>query len=100
VPTGTGGVERTGVALRPGRREQPLGTATGFGRQHRRTLEERGRRGQAPARLRAIGRALELLGDVLVGPGRGVSSVPGPAVGIDLRIGDLRQGAVHLMSLL
>ena len=60
-------VERAGVALRPGSREQPLRTASGFGRQHRRALEERGRGGEAPARLRSAGRALEFLGDVLVG---------------------------------
>ena len=92
-------VERAGVALRPGSREQALRTASGFGRQHRRALEERGRRGQAPARLRSAGRALELLGDVLVGPGRGVGPVPGTTVGIDLRIGGLRQRPVHVLSL-
>ena len=86
-------VERAGVALRPGSREQALRTASGFGRQHRRALEERGRRGQAPAGLRSAGRALELLGDVLVGPRRGLGPMPGATVGIDLRIGGLRQRA-------
>ena len=93
-------VERPGVALRPGRGEQALGTASGLGRQHRRALEERGRRGQAPAPTRSASRAVELLGDVLVGPRRGLGPVPGPAVGIDLRIGDLCQGAVDILSLL
>ena len=93
-------VERPGVALRPGSREEALRTVSGFGRQHRRALEEGGRRGQAPAGLRPAGRGLELPGDVLVGPRRGVGPVPGAAVGIDFRIGRLRQGAVHVLSLL
>ena len=71
---------------------------TGFGRQHRRALEERGRRGQTPAGLRPAGRALEFPGDVLVGPGRGLRPVPGAAVGIGLRVGGLRQRAVHVLS--
>ena len=93
-------VERAGIALRPGRREQALRTAGGFGRQHRRALEERGRRGQAPARLCSAGRALKLLGDVLVGAGRSVGPVPGVAVRIDLRIRHLRQRTVRFLSLL
>jgi hypothetical protein len=43
---------------------------------------------------------VERLGDILVGSGRGVGPVPGAAVGIDLLIGDLRQGAVHVLPLL
>ena len=71
----------------------------GFGRQHRRALEERGRCRQAPAALRAPGRALELLGNVLVRPRGSVGPMPGTAVGIDIRIGDLREDAVRLLSL-
>jgi hypothetical protein len=93
-------VERTGVALRPGSREEALGTASRSGGQHCRALEERCRGSQAPTRLRAASRALELLGNVLVVPRRGVGPVPGAAVGIDLWIGGLRQGAVHVLSLL
>ena len=80
--------------------EQALSTASGIGRQHRRALEERGRRGQTSASLRAAGRPLESLGDLLVGPRRRVGAVPGATVGIDLRIGDVRQGTVHGLSLL
>ena len=93
-------VERAGVALRPGRREQALRPATRFWRQCRGALEERGRRGHPPARLRAPGRALELRGDILVGPRRSMGPVPRAAVRIELRIGDLRERAVHVLSLL
>jgi hypothetical protein len=88
-------VERAGVEFGPGRREQALRPAAGSGRKHRRALQERGRRGQAPAGLRPAGRALELGGDVLVGSGCGLGPVPCPAVRIGLRVGDLRQRAVH-----
>ena len=47
------GVERAGVALRPGRRQPAPGPAGGLGRQRRRAFEERSRCGHAPARLRA-----------------------------------------------
>ena len=93
-------VERAGVALRPGRRQEALRTACGFGGQRRGAFDEGGRRGQAPAGLRSASRAFELLGDVLVRPGRGLGPVPGAAVAIDLRIGDLRQGAVHVLPIL
>ena len=52
-------------------------------------LQERRRGRQAAAGLRAIGRALELGGDRLVGPGCGLRAVPGAAVGIDLGVGRL-----------
>ena len=45
-------VERAGIPLRPGSREQAFPAAGGFGRQLGGALEERGRRSQAPARLR------------------------------------------------
>ena len=93
-------VGRAGVALRRGGGEQPLGAASGFGCQDRRALKECRRRCQAPAALRASGRALELGGDVLVGPGRGLGAVPGATIGIDFRIGRRRQGAVQLLSLM
>ena len=37
----------------------------------------------------------QLGGDVLIGPGRGLGPVPGPAIRISRRIGDLRQSGVH-----
>ena len=80
-------------------REQPLRPANGFGCQQRRTFEKGSRRGQAAARLRPAGRALKLPGHVLVGPGRGLRPVPGPAVRIVPRVGDLGQRPVHVLPL-
>ena len=93
------GVERAGVAFCRRRREQALRTASGFGRQRRRALEEGGRRGQTAARVRAARGAFELVGDLLVGPRRRLGAVPGAAVGIELGIGDLRQRAMSFLSL-
>ena len=50
-----------------------------------RPLQERGRRRDAAARLRPLGRALQLGGDRLVGSGRRVGQVPRAPVGIDVR---------------
>ena len=93
-------VERAGVALRPGRREHALSTANGFGRQHRRALEERGRRGQASAALRLGRPSARARRRRPRGTRRGLGAVPGMAVGIDIRIGDVRKGTVHVLSLL
>ena len=54
----------------------------------------------ALTRLRPSGRTLELLGDLPIGPCCRLSLVPGAAVGIDLGIGDLSQGAVRVLALL
>ena len=93
-------VERAGVALRPGRREQAPRTVGGFGRQRRRALEERGRRGHPP---RAWARPADRSSSQATsssGPRRRVRAVPGAAVGIRFRIGDLCERAVHVLSFL
>ena len=90
------GVQRAGVPHRVGRREQPLRPADGFAGQQRRLLQERGRRRHAAPGLRPAGRTLQLRRDVLVGTRRRLSPVPGPPVGVGLRIGDLGQGPVYL----
>ena len=68
-------------------------------RQHRRPLEERGGRGEPASCAGAGGRLLQLLGDVLVRPARGVGEVPGAAIGIDRRIGDVGQRPVRRPAL-
>ena len=65
-------------------------------RQPRGSLEERGRGRQAAAGLRPPGRAFQLGGHLLVGLGRRVGPMPGPAVRIDVGIGRLGQGAMRL----
>ena len=93
-------VKCPGIVLGGGRREQAMRATIRLGRQCRRALEECGRCGQASARLRAAGRALQLLGNGRVGPRRGLGTVPGPAVRIDLWVGDLCKGAVGVVPLL
>jgi len=62
-------------------------------------LQERGRRGQAPAVLCSARGTLEFGGDALIRGLRGLGPVPGSAVRIGHPIGDLRQRAVHLLPL-
>jgi hypothetical protein len=83
-----------GHCLRRGQRA--LRPPLRVGCQRGRAVQEGSRRREPAARLRAAGRALELCGDVLVGPGCGLGPVPGTAVGIDLRIGRPRQRAMRL----
>ena len=92
-------IQRAGVTFGPGGRKEALRAAGAFGCQYRGALQKRGRGGQAPARLRPAGRPLKLPSDVLVGPGRGVGPVPGAAVRINLRVGDLRQHPVRVPAL-
>jgi transcriptional regulator with XRE-family HTH domain len=58
-----------------------------------------GRRGQAAARLRPASRPLKLCGDLLIRTRRRLSTVPGAAVRVDLRVGRLRQRTIHVLSL-
>ncbi|MFD9735340.1 hypothetical protein [Umezawaea sp. NPDC059074] len=58
-------------------------------------FQEGGGRDPATTGERAARRVLQLPGDVLVRAGGGVRAVPGAAVGVLLRVGDLGEGAVH-----
>jgi hypothetical protein len=93
-------VERPGLEADFGRGQRPLPTPRRVHGQRHRPLQERGRRGQPAARLGPAGRALELGGDLLVGPEGGLSPVPGPAVGIRFLVGGLGQGPMHRLALL
>ena len=93
VERGLGGA---GLVLGLRRGERALGAPRGIDRQRRRALEEGGRGGQSAAGLGAVGRALELGGDVLVRSGGGLRAMPGAAIGIELRIGRLGERVVHV----
>ena len=89
-------VRRAGLAAWPARRPARAGPgAAGSGVSSAARSQERGGGRQAAAGLRPAGRALQLGGDVLVGPDGGVRAVPGAAIGIDVGIGRLGQRAVH-----
>ena len=71
--------------------ERSVGAPRGISGQCDRTLQERGRGGQAAARLRADRGALELRRDLLVRARRSSGQVPRPAVRIGVPVGRLRQ---------
>ena len=92
-------VERAGLVLRLGGGERALRPAPGIGRQDGRPfVEGRGRRHPATG-PRAIGGALQLGSDVLVRPGSRLRAVPRAPVGVDLRVGHLRQRPVRVPAL-
>ena len=62
--------------------------------------QERCRGGEAAARLRPVGRALEFQGDLLVGSRGGHSQMPRTTVRIGLSIGRFRQRQVHRAAIL
>jgi len=88
-------VQRSGTDLGLRCRQRSFGPPRRVRRQRRGALEERGGGGQAAPRLGQVGRPLEFGGYILVGPRRGLGPVPGTAIRVRLRIGGLRQGAVH-----
>ena len=95
-----GRVGRAGVVRGLRRGQRALRAARRLGRQFGRALQEGGGRRQAPARLRPVGRALQLARDVFVAARRRVRAVPGAAIGIDVRIGRLRQHPVRALAIL
>ncbi len=86
--------ERARVHLGLRRGQRPPRAPGRIRGQHGRALQERRGRGQPAARLRPPGRALKLGRHVLAGLRCRLGPVPGPAVRIGLRIGDLRQSRV------
>jgi hypothetical protein len=83
-----------------GRDQRPAGPLNRIGRQRRRSLQEGSRRGKSASGLCPAGRPDQLDGDVFVRAERGVRLVPSAAVGVDGRIGCLRQGLMYIVSLL
>ena len=86
------------AGLRRGKR--PLGAAPGLRGQLGGAPQKGSGGGQTAPRLSPARRPLELGGNILLGPGRGLSKVPGASVGVDLRVGRLRQRAVGPSSIL
>jgi hypothetical protein len=95
-----GRVERTRLEARLRRGECPLATSSRVSGERDGTLEEGGGGGDAPASLRAAGRALELGGDILVGALRRQRAVPRAPIGVGLQIGHVRQDFVHAPSVI
>ncbi len=93
------GVERSGEVLGAGRRQRSGPAAGGIGRQLDRPRQERRRRGDAAARLGAVGRADQFVRHRLVGLCRGAGQVPGTAVGVGPSVRGLGQSPVHLAAL-
>jgi hypothetical protein len=83
------------LGLRRGQR--PLGAPRRVQRQPGGPLQERGRRRQTTAALGPACAMLKFGGNVLIGAGRGLGTVPGPPVRIDSRVGGLGQRAVQLL---
>jgi hypothetical protein len=92
-------IGRTGVVLGLRCGEVTLGPARRLRREPRGSLEKRGRRGQAAACSGPLRRAFELTGDVFIRCERRVGEVPGPAIGIERRIGGGRQSPMRVPPL-
>ena len=92
---GQGRIERASLVRGLRRGQRPLRPARRVQGQRGRALQEGGRRGQPAARLGPARRALQLRSDVLIGPRRRLRAVPGPAIGIGLRIGRVGQCLVR-----
>jgi hypothetical protein len=84
-------MERARLQARLGGGEGSVSPSGRVAGQRNGTLQERSRRGEAAARLRPAGRALELQGDLLVRSRRSHSQMPRTTVWIDLPIGCLGQ---------
>ena len=92
-------VGRSNPLLGLRRGEGTLGSPAGLRRQRDRAFQEGGRGAQPGARLRAAGRLLELGGNLLVRAERSMRAVPCTAIGIELRIRDLRQSPMYVPPL-
>ena len=87
-------VERSGLKACPCGGQRPLGTSRWVPGQLNGSSQERRRCGHSASGLRAAGGPLELERDSFVGTGGGRGEMPGPAVGIEVRVRDLCECAV------
>ena len=84
-------LRRSSEVLGLRRRQRSPGAPGAVGSERRRPLEEHRRRRQPATRLRSLGRALQLGGEILVSSERSLGAVPRPAIRICLRIGRFGQ---------
>ena len=87
-----------GVELRLRGSHGPPPPPRRIGGQLGRARQERRSRRRAPTGLRPVGRALQLVGHRLVGPGRRLRPMPGATIGIGIRIGRLGQRSMHFLA--
>ena len=92
------GVEAPGLHVGEGGGERALDPRRRIGRQLGRAGQERGGGGEASASLRAAGRALELGGDLLVGPGVARARCQARRSGSRVGVGGLGEGAMHAVA--
>src|SRR6185312_12901677 len=92
---GRGGLGGSGQRLGVGGLQSAPCAGRGVGRQRGCALEEGRGRGDAAARLGAVGRAFQLRGDFLVGTGGGAGAVPGAPIGIPRPVGCLGERVVN-----
>ena len=79
------GLERSRLELGDGRVQRSSSTSGRVQGERRGPLEERRRRGQTAPRLGPTGGALQLVGELLVGPGGSLRQVPAASVGSRIR---------------
>ncbi|HEV7628571.1 MAG TPA: hypothetical protein VGO89_18915 [Streptomyces sp.] len=92
------GVERARLELGDRSRQRSLSALLGIQGEGHGALEEGARCCQTAPRLGAAGRALELIGDVLVRPGTGMREVPAAPVRIEGAVGLRSKCPVHPLT--
>ncbi|MDB5065576.1 MAG: hypothetical protein JWM18_2010 [Chloroflexi bacterium] len=99
VEQAQGRVGRPGPQLGAGGGEGALHPACGIGGQRGGSFEEGRRRRQSAPSPGLSRRALQVAGDLLVGPERRLGAVPGAAIGTDIGVDDLGERAMRAPAL-
>ena len=81
------GLAVSGQLFRGGRLERPACPPSRLCRKRRGALQKGGGGRKSSSGARTLGRLLELVRDVVVGPGGGMSAVPHAAIGIEFGVG-------------